>query len=89
MKSTPILLFLLLTPLSITILNAQTISLTAKKLNLYAGTKATIQWERVFSSPRRMKKYKINLLSSIQQKRLEAYLIEHSADSEQPIVPGL
>lgn len=62
---------------------------TAKKLQLYAGTKATIQWERVFSSQRRMKKYKINTLSNKNIDKLKTYLIEHSADSKQPIVPGL
>jgi len=86
MKYIPILL---LTPLCISMLNAQTINDTAKELNLYAGTKASIQWKRIFSSQRRMKKYNIDSLSQTQKNELKTYLISHSADSEQPIVPGL
>ena len=70
-------------------LNAQSISITAKELNLYAGTKAGIQWKRIFSSQRRMKKIHIDILSQIQKEELKIYLINHAADSEQPIVPGL
>ncbi len=80
---------LLLIALSISSLNAQSISITAKKLNLYAGTKATIQWERIFSSQRRMEKFHIDRLPQIQKEKLKTYLINHAADSEQPIVPGL
>ena len=61
----------------------------ANELNLYAGTKASIQWERVFSSQRRLEKYKLNHLSPSILNSLENYLIHHAADSEQPIVPGL
>lgn len=61
----------------------------AKKLNLYGGAKATIQWERVFSSPRHLKRYHLNTLNSATREKLKAYLIEHAADSDQPIVPGL
>ena len=61
----------------------------AKNLNLYAGTKAIAQWERVFSSDRRMRKYKINTLSDNEIYELEKYLIQHAADSDQPVVPGL
>ena len=61
----------------------------SKQLNLYAGSKATIQWERVFSSQRHLKKYKLDTLSKEQQGKLRKYLIKHAADSDQPIVPGL
>lgn len=61
----------------------------AKKLNLYAGTKASIQWERIFSSQRRLKRYNLDKLNSEELNQLKNYLIKHAADSKQPIVPGL
>jgi len=61
----------------------------AQSLNLYAGTKAIVQWERVFTSDRRMKKYKINTLTNDEIYNLRKYLIKHAADSDQPVVPGL
>ncbi len=70
-------------------LQALEISKLAKELNLYAGTKATVQWKRIFSSQRRIEKYKINLLDKETRDALKRYLINHAADSEQPIVPGL
>jgi len=70
-------------------LNAQETQNLAKELNLFAGTKASVQWKRVFSSQRRMEKYRLDLLSKEQRDSLEKYLINHAADSEQPIVPGL
>jgi len=70
-------------------LQALEISKLAKELNLYAGTKATVQWKRIFSSQRRIEKYKINLLDKETRDALKKYLINHAADSEQPIVPGL
>ncbi len=72
-----------------TTLNAQNIPALAKGLNLYAGTKAKIQWERIFSSQRRIEKYKLNLFDNATRDALKHYLINHAADSEQPIVPGL
>ena len=60
-----------------------------KKLNLIPGAKATIQWNRVFNSQRHLKRYKLDSLSEDELKILHYYLIEHSADSQQPIVPGL
>lgn len=83
------LIFLYLVTHFFTNLHAQDISITAKKLNLYAGTKASVQWQRIFSSPRRMQKYKLNFLSPEVKNKLQIYLINHAADSEQPIVPGL
>ena len=70
-------------------LNALEVQTLAKELNLYAGTKASIQWERIFSSPRRLEQYKLNHLSPTKRNALQIYLIHHAADSEQPIVPGL
>ncbi len=61
----------------------------AQKLNLFAGTKAAIQWERVFSSKKRMDRYNISKLPKEAQNQLKTYLINHAADSDQPIVPGL
>ncbi|WP_455756741.1 hypothetical protein [Sulfurimonas sp.] len=72
-----------------TSLDASEISDLAFKYNLYPGNKATIQWERIFSSQRRLKKYKLNTLTLDTQLKLKLYLIKHAADSEQPIVPGL
>ena len=60
-----------------------------QELGLVAGSKASVQWKRVFSSERRLIKYKLDKLSPTILKKLEIYLINHAADSEQPIVPGL
>jgi hypothetical protein len=72
-----------------TTIYAKNIPNLAKELNLQAGTKASIQWRRVFSSPRHMKRYKVDTLSLQTRNKLEKYLIMHAADSDQPIVPGL
>jgi len=58
-------------------------------LGLIPAAKAVVQWERVFSSERRIKKYKLDSLSPTEQKLLKEYLILHAADSNQPMVPGL
>ena len=65
------------------------VSKLAQKLNLYAGTKASIQWKRIFTSQRHMKRYNIDSLPSQERTQLMHYLILHAADSDQPIVPGL
>ena len=65
------------------------ISAIAKKLNLYGGQKATIQWKRVFSSQRHLRRYNLQELPLQTRNKLKKYLIEHAADSDQPIVPGL
>ena len=65
------------------------IEAVAKEFNLYGGQKAVIQWERVFSSPRHLKRYKLDKLPISTRLALKKYLIEHAADSEQPIIPGL
>lgn len=69
--------------------SSEEISQIARELNLYGGQKATIQWKRIFSSPRHLKRYKLDTLSISTRLELKKYLIKHSADSEQPIVPGL
>ena len=70
-------------------LSANEMSKLAKELNLYPGTKATVQWKRIFTSPRHMKRYHIDTLSPNTRIQLMQYLIKHAADSDQPIVPGL
>ena len=74
---------------SVTSIGATDIPKLAKELDLYGGMKATIQWERIFSSKKRLNKYNLSKLSESVQLALKLYLIEHAADSEQPIVPGL
>ncbi len=61
----------------------------AKELHLVAGKKAIIQWERVFKSKRKMKKYGIDKLSKAQQTQLKKYLLDHAADSDHPTVAGM
>ena len=58
-------------------------------LGLVPAAKAIVQWERVFSSERRMKRYQIDKLPKVEQKKLKVYLVKHAADSNQPMVPGL
>jgi hypothetical protein len=59
-----------------------------KELNLNPVMKASIQWERVFSSEHKKAEYKIDTLSTQLQEELKIYLIKHAADSEQPMLPG-
>lgn len=61
----------------------------ASKLKLVPGKKAIIQWERVFKSERKMKKYGIDKLSKEQQVALQEYLLSHAADSDHPTVAGM
>lgn len=68
---------------------ANNIPQLALDLRLYPGTKAGIQWKRVFSSKRHLKRYKLSNLSQDTKEKLKNYLIEHAIDSRQPIVPGL
>ena len=65
------------------------IATVAKQLNLYGGERASIQWKRIFSSKRHLKRYKLDKLPIYERLQLKKYLIEHAADSEQPIIPGL
>ncbi len=62
---------------------------TAKRLELVAGNKASIQWQRVFKSARKMKRYHIDTLSKNEQEELKEYLISHAADSDQPTIAGM
>ncbi len=61
----------------------------AKKLHLIPASKAIMQWERVFKSERKIKRYKIDTLCKEQQNQLKEYLIEHAIDSDQPTVAGV
>jgi len=81
--------FTLLTFLLNPLLFGSDMSQLSKELNLYAGSKAVIQWERVFSSQRHLKRYKLDTLPESLRHKLRNFLIEHAADSQQPIVPGL
>ena len=84
-----LLLFIFIIYTFATPLSAQAIPKLASDLGLYGGMKASIQWERIFSSQKRLKKYNLDTLQNDVQKALKNYLIQHAADSEQPIVPGL
>jgi hypothetical protein len=59
------------------------------KLSLSAGSKAIKQWERIFTSAKKMKRYKIDKLSSRDKEILKEYLISHAIDSDQPTVAGI
>jgi len=84
-----IILSFIATCLFVSNLAANDVENLAKELNLYPGTKAIVQWKRIFTSPRHMKRYHIDSLSKEQRVQLMQYLIKHAADSDQPIVPGL
>ncbi len=60
----------------------------ASNLHINPSTKAQIQWKKVFKKPHKMKKYGIDTLSPLQQQSLLDYLIQHAADSDEPMVPG-
>jgi len=60
----------------------------AISLHLNPSSKAIRQWERIFKKPRKMKKYGIDKLSAEDRKKLENYLINHAADSDQPETAG-
>jgi hypothetical protein len=61
----------------------------AQKLQLSAASKAIMQWERVFSSERKMSRYKIDTLSTQEKSILKEYLINHAVDSDQPTIAGV
>jgi len=61
----------------------------SKELNISPSSKAMIQWEGVFKSKRKMKRLGINTLSDEEKKILKKYLIEHAADSPEPIAAGI
>ena len=61
----------------------------ARKLRLTPASKAIIQWERVFTSKQKLKRYKIDTLNKEEQTLLKEYLINHAIDSDQPTVAGV
>jgi len=61
----------------------------AKSLNLSAGSKAIVQWERIFQSEKKMKRYHIYKLSVQEKNILKKYLIKHAIDSDQPTIAGI
>ena len=58
------------------------------KLSLNPATKVIMQWERVFKSERKMKRYKIDSLTDEEKKILKEYLLSHAADSDKPKFAG-
>ena len=56
----------------------------ATKLGISASSKASIQWHRVFSKPKKMKKMGIDRLTDSEKILLESYLVSHAADSDAP-----
>jgi len=59
-----------------------------KELSLVPASKASVQWERIFKSKRKLKKYKLDSLSDTEKKDLKKYLISHAADSDLPQYAG-
>ncbi len=84
---TLVFIFLLLS--SVHADSSDNIADVCSQLKLIPASKAIVQWERVFSSDARKKRYHIDQLSPEVQLLLKAYLIDHAADSSQPMVPGL
>ncbi len=78
----------LLTILLSVSLYASTPQELVNQLSLSPAKKAILQWERVFKSERKMKRYKIDTLSKEDQTKLKKYLLDHAADSDQPKVAG-
>jgi hypothetical protein len=85
MKIGTILLFLSIIFSSV---SAQSPKELALKLSLNPATKAIMQWERVFKSKRKMKRYKIDKLNDKDKQVLKEYLISHAADSDKPQFAG-
>jgi ABC-type metal ion transport system substrate-binding protein len=69
-------------------LSASDIEVLVNQLKLQPGSKAILQWDRVFKSERKKKRYKINTLSFQDQQKLEVYLKNHAIDSDKPTVAG-
>jgi len=61
----------------------------AQKLQLSAGSKAIVQWERIFQSDKKMKRYHIDTLSKEEREILKEYLINHAIDSDKPTIAGI
>ena len=82
------IVFFLLLNLSLQANQAHAMAL-AKALHLSAGSKAIVQWERIFQSPRKMKRYKIETLTQKDRNILKEYLVDHAIDSDQPTIAGI
>jgi len=61
----------------------------AHKLHISPSSKAMIQWQRVFTNKRKMRRLGIDKLTKKEQEILEQYLINHAADSAEPIAAGI
>ena len=59
-----------------------------KELSLVPASKASVQWERIFKSERKLKKYRLNGLTPKERDDLKRYLISHAADSDLPQYAG-
>jgi len=60
----------------------------ARELSLVPASKASVQWERIFKSERKLKKYNLDKLSQDERDALKNYLISHAADSDLPQYAG-
>jgi hypothetical protein len=76
---------ILLTTLSFGMTGAQ----LATQLHISPSSKAMIQWEGVFKSKRKMRRLGVNSLSEDEKATLKKYLIDHAADSPEPIAAGM
>ncbi len=61
----------------------------ARELRINPASKAIIQWERYFKSPKRLKRLGADKLSNKEQEILKKFLIKYAADSDQPAAAGL
>jgi len=59
-----------------------------KELSLVPASKASVQWERIFKSQRKLKRYGLDKLSQTEREKLKKYLISHAADSDLPQYAG-
>ena len=48
-----------------------------------------IQWQRLFKNPRKLKRYGLEKFDLETRKKIEEYLVNHAADSDQPMVAGM
>ena len=82
-------IIILLTILFVTISFAKTGKDLVKELCLSSTSKASKQWARVFTKPRKMKKYGIDKLNKEEKELLKIYLMNHAADSDTPEAAGI
>lgn len=61
----------------------------AASYGLYGGERSTVQWMRIFSSQKHLRRYHLDKLDKQTLEALRKYLVSHAADSDQPRVPGL